>query len=187
MTTNRLHIIEIYKKGELTLGRKRRWVNLLWLILASGLVCAGLKVSDGYVEVIISSLAIFTGFYFTLIVYVTDKTVQKIKDKEQDVDSFPEIYKSFLRQYKEFSGNLISQISYSIVIAILLIFLVLFTQISFDFGCLNDYLSWLEAYLLLSNIVFLFVAFKLVHLILLIISNMQAFFFEEFNNTDKYF
>ncbi len=186
MATNKFYLKEIWSKGASSLGKWRRWVNLLWLFLASGLVCLGLKVTDGYIDVIISSLAIFTGFYFTLIVYVTDKAAQKIKEKEKDIETFPEIYKTFLRQYQEFSGNLISQICYSILIAIILIFLTLLTQVTFDFGCVNGYISWFEVYLLLINTIFLYTIFKLVHLILLIIGNMQAFFFEEFNNTDRY-
>jgi hypothetical protein len=186
MISNRLHIIEIFQKGELTFGKRANIINLLYITGALIFIYSGIRVCKSYVEIIISSLAIFTGFYFTLMVYVTDKTINKIKEINLLDEELSELHITFQKKYKDFSGNLISQISYSVVLAILLILLVLLTQIQIHeiFNC--DRYSLSQFFNFFSNLLFFIFSLKLFHLILLIISNMQSFFFEEINPSDKY-
>ncbi len=185
---NRLHIFEILKNGEVTLGKRILVVNLFYLVASIALAYSGIRISKDYVGITISALAIFTGFYFTLIVYVTDKTVTKINEIKNKGKEVSNLLKSFASDYKDFSKNLISQISYSIVLAILLIFVSILTQLV----DINDCYCWkgfnlYEAFRFGITAIFLFLAGKMLHMILLIISNMQAFFTEELNRSNDKF
>ena len=186
--TNRLHIIEILENGERTLGRKSISVNLFFLAVAIILTCCGIRVSKDYVELTISSLAIFTGFYFTLIVYVTDKTVTKvdaIRKMEKEMNT-SNLLKEFASEYKDFSKNLIAQISYSIVLAIMLIFISLLTQaFEEDYHCCWKNIDFPLFFREFTTTVFLFLIGKMLHMILLIISNMQAFFMQELFKSER--
>lgn len=190
---SRLHIIEICKRGESTFKRPRL-TNFCLLIFSVGLVYIGFFVSKDYIGEIVSALAIFTGFYFTLIVYVTDKTVNKINDisgvsnsrsAEGSNKEESELLKRFKSQYKSFSEKIISQISYSIVISLSLIFITFLTQLKIGYlpkdflKCVNEYYQYLISF------IFAFTTMKLVHLILIIISNMQNFFLEELEKSHE--
>ena len=186
MESNRLHIIEIWKNGESSLGSKKWIVNVFLFLFAVLISFLGLRVSDSYLDVIIGSLSIFTGFYFTLIVYVTDKSVGKMNEITNRETEPSKILSKFIADYKSFSKTILSQISFSIVMAIALIFIALLTQLLPEssesilvYGCNLSY-----AYQLVISVLFFYLCGRLVHMILLIISNMQAFFHEEFNNSN---
>lgn len=191
-----LHIREICKRGEATFDKPWR-LNIGLMLFGGVLVWVGFFVSDEYIGEIVSALAIFTGFYFTLIVYVTDKTVNKINDiskltnqrssdfNDQKNQEESELVKSFKTEYKVFSERIISQISYSIVISLSLIFITFLTQLKFGWfskEC-NDILNQYYHYFI--SFLFAFVAGKLIHLILVIISNMQNFFLEELQKSHE--
>ncbi|WP_341900789.1 hypothetical protein [Fluviicola taffensis] len=174
------------------MGKKKIGINTSFSIVSILMSLFGFRVSNNYLDVIISSLAIFTGFYFTLIVYVTDKTVHKINEVERNPENEEVVSKlliRFLDKYKRFSKSLISQISFSIVIAVFLIFVSFLTQ-TLTCECQKVMIKEVEIfpqmiYQIFITSIFLFLSCKLVHMILLIISNMQAFFFQEFDQSNK--
>lgn len=196
MVSSKLHIGEIIRNGENSLSKKKH--NLLYIFLALLIVFFGLRINKEYTGVIVSSLSIFAGFYFTLIVYVTDKTVNKISSRD-NVNALTNDYKRFIKDYKDFSKSLISQISYSIILSLILIIVCFLTQImicsddciilkfSIIKGFEYQYHEFLiqNIYQIIITSLFLFILFKLIFMILLIISNMQAFFYEELNSTEK--
>ena len=208
--SHQLHIREICKQGEATFGSSKWTLNIIFVVFAGTLALFGFFVSHEYIGEIVGSLAIFTGFYFTLIVYVTDKTVGKINEisnlsvpkpenttPEETEGTKPEagdpkkvsqpsqLLERFKTHYREFSKNIIAQISYSIILSLSLIFITFLTQLKFTW-CLNGSLNGLNQWYLIGiSFLFLFVTLKLVYLILLIISNMQSFFLEELKKSHE--
>ena len=101
------HIREIIYDGFKTIQSRRK--RFLLLVLIPSLVGAlisfakGYSISESYINIIISSLSIFTGFFFTLIVYVADKAANK-KNDYRGKDNEEE--KRFIDRYLNFTEKL---------------------------------------------------------------------------------
>ncbi|MBI0399998.1 hypothetical protein [Cyclobacterium marinum] len=171
------HIREIIYDGFKTIQSRRK--RFLLLVLIPSLVGAlisfakGYSISESYINIIISSLSIFTGFFFTLIVYVADKAANK-KNDYRGKDNEEE--KRFIDRYLNFTEKLISQISYSILLSIIIILLSLVSQLNIP--CIfSGSFCLLVNTCLLALILSIIVHFMIY--LLLIVSNMYALFLEE--------
>jgi hypothetical protein len=171
------HIAEIIGDGLKTFENKRkRFFILILLPISIGVFLTtyiNVSISENYINIIISSLSIFAGFFFTLIVYVADKAANKkneYREKENEED------KRFINTYLDFIEKLISQISYSILLSVFIICSALISQLKFPClinGSLCSYINILITISIISLI------FHFVIYLLLIISNMYALFLEE--------
>lgn len=176
------HIREIIRDGINTvIDPKKKYFILIVLPLILSTLSVfflGVFIKDNYVGLIIGSFAIFSGFFFTLIVYVSDKATNKRKEYAH---SSEESDQRFLKKYLQFSERLIIQISYSIVVSIFAIILLFLTQ--FDFSLtfsIKDHLIEIGKFYFFSiNVITLAVCFNFLLFLLLIISNMYALFLEE--------
>ena len=188
-----IRIKEIITSGEFSIGgeNRRRWqFNIIPLVLGGCFAFLfQIFISTDYLDILIGALAIFTGFYFTLMVYVTDKSSAKRKELLAE-ENKNMLLDQFIRDYSNFVKSLINQISYSIVLAIIIIISLFGTQLNYPIFLPEslpvDY-PWIFSYLF-PAIVHTFVYFliiKLLLFILLITSNMQAFFNEEISDSTK--
>lgn len=170
------HLIEIIKDGLSTIEARGKRLMLLFVfpLLIGALLefYAKINISKDYIDGLISSLSIFTGFFFTLIVYVADKAANKknqyrIEENEED--------KRFLNSYLTFTERLISQISYSIFLSILVIASSLLSQLKLP--CLVDGIcEYINSGI--EIVIFSLIVHFGIYL-LLIVSNMYALFLEE--------
>ena len=78
MKANRLNILEIKSKGEETISSTRHKLNYFAFFSSLTMFFLNVNIDGDLLGVLISALAIFTGFFFTLIVYITDKSVSKL-------------------------------------------------------------------------------------------------------------
>ena len=170
------HLTEIIKDGLSTIETTHKRILLLFIFpFAFGLFLefyANINISIDYIDVLISSLSIFTGFFFTLIVYVADKAANKkkiyrLEENEED--------KRFLNSYLTFTERLISQISYSIFLSIMVIAFSLISQL--NLSCLSNSICNAINHFLQILIFSMIVHFGIY--LLLIVSNMYALFLEE--------
>lgn len=190
MKANRLHIFEIKKKGEETITSSRRYLNIVSALLSIFILLLNVRITETLLGVLISALAIFTGFFFTLIVYITDKSVSKIAQiNDYQKEKAPSLSaRKFKQSYIDFTKKIISQISYSILLSIFLIIVAFITQVNFfSFKQCNYTIDVTRIMELISTFIFCFTAFRLLYFILVIIGNMQSFFYSEIDQVqDQY-
>ncbi|SFD00750.1 hypothetical protein SAMN05421780_11913 [Flexibacter flexilis DSM 6793] len=180
------HIAQIIKEAYKTIESKNKRIftfTLFPIMFAFFTVLfMKIKITKDYVGIILSSLSIFAGFFFTLIVYVTDKAANKKREFNIKIDKQEE-EKEALATYLEFCEKLIIQISYSIVFCIIIVFSVLTTQ--YDFCVLDNYdliviqntvSEWIT---ICCNIISIALIYHFVVYLLLIVSNMYALFLNE--------
>lgn len=169
--SHNLHILEILKDGLRTItGSIIGRIMLFILPLFVGFILYQSLTIDlkNYVGDLISSISIFAGFLFTLMVYVSDKASNKKKELMETTSDDIQI---FIERYLNFTSDLISQISYSIVFSIFLLIFLFISLIDFR----NESLEKIIDLLVICGIVHFLI------FILLIISNMYALFLQEIN------
>lgn len=180
---DQFHIGEILKDGFRTVEDvpKRYFVLVIVpLVLGALLVYLfNVTISPENFGSFISSLSIFAGFFFTLIVYVSDKAANKKRElNKSNIDD----EQTFFKIYMKFTNSLIIQISYSILWALILIGVFFLTQYNFE-GALPTVISRFEKPIA-TFFDFIAVSSTLHFLIflLLIVSNMYAMFLQELRN-----
>lgn len=190
MKANKLHLLEIKKKGEASITSSRKALNFIAFLLAILMLLLQVRITTDLLGVLISSLAIFTGFFFTLIVYITDKSVSKIAQiTENQKEITPSLSaRKFKESYVDFTKKIIAQISYSILLSIFLMIVGFITQVNFfSFEIYTYHINVTEIMVLLSTFIFCFTSIHLIYFILIVIGNMQSFFYSEIDQIqDKY-
>lgn len=190
MKANKLHLLEIKKKGEASITSSRKALNFIAFLLAILMLLLQVRITTDLLGVLISSLAIFTGFFFTLIVYITDKSVSKIAQiTENEKEITPSLSaRKFKESYVDFTKKIIAQISYSILLSIFLMIVGFITQVNFfSFEIYTYHINVTEIMVLLSTFIFCFTSIHLIYFILIVIGNMQSFFYSEIDQIqDKY-
>jgi hypothetical protein len=182
MKANKLHLLEIKKKGESSITSSRKALNLIAFLLAIIMLLLQVRITIDLLGVLISSLAIFTGFFFTLIVYITDKSVSKIAQiTENQKEIAPSLSaRKFKESYIDFTKKIIAQISYSILLSVFLMIVAFITQVNFfTFDVCMHHINVTEIMVLLSTFIFCFSSIRLIYFILVVIGNMQSFFYSE--------
>ena len=97
------------------------YMYVLPLLVSALLLVAGIFITNDIATYLITSISIFAGLFFGLLFIVTERYNSK---KEQLQSDENEEVHNYLIRYKNFSKFLIRQISYTIVLAIVLIFLM---------------------------------------------------------------
>ena len=105
------------------------------LIFSILLVALNQLLTTDSITYFITGISIFAGLFFNLLIVVSDKMERR---KSLFLSDYEPTNK-YAEEYKAFSEGLIATISYAIILSILLIGLMFFTQI--DFGNLDFFLS----------------------------------------------
>lgn len=105
--------------------------RIIPLLISLLISCFNTKISNNNSGILVTGISIFAGLLFSLLFIVTDKlNLRKVtlsNDKNEEVVNY-------LKRYKLFAKKTIHQISYTILLSILLILLIF----------LNDYPNWLN-------------------------------------------
>ena len=97
------------------------FIYALPVLISALLLAVGIFITNDIATYLITSISIFAGLFFGLLFIVTERYNAK---KEQLKEDENEEVRYYLIRYKNFSKFLIRQISYTIVLALLLIFLM---------------------------------------------------------------
>ena len=159
------------------------YLYLLPVLFALVLLSLGLFIEKEIASYFITSISIFAGLFFSLLFIVTDKyNTKKDKLKELTEEGDKEAC-NYLIRYKNFSKFLIRQISFTIVLAVVLIltlsiiyFLPLFPQMD---SMIWKYFKLIAKYLL-NGIIYYWSAQFIVFLIV-ILSNMYVMLLDDIN------
>lgn len=134
MMWNKIRILEIRKGAFESLSYKDDNANeknksniyilylyVLPIVVSALLLLIGIFITDNIATYLITSISIFAGLFFGLLFIVTERYNSKKAQLQSDEN---EEVRNYLIRYKNFSKFLIRQISYTIVLAIVLIFLM---------------------------------------------------------------
>jgi len=188
MKANRLNILEIKKIGEASISSSRHKLNIFAFLSSLAMFFLNVNIDGDILGVLISALAIFTGFFFTLIVYITDKSVSKLNliTEEQKINPPSLSATKFKQSYIDFTKKIIAQISYSILLSIFLILIAFISQtIFFSFEICEMKLNLTEIIKKSSTFIFCFSSIRLIYFVLIIIGNMQSFFYSEIDQVQN--
>lgn len=154
------------------------WRKILFFDLMPGIISLFIIISgnsiiknDSLVNYILVTCSIFAGLLFSLIVVIVDKAKRKKDTKNPAIES--EFY--YLMKYLRFSRQLITKISFAIVVAF--IDIVLIALLSLDFQIQHAFLDTTTTVIIGFLIFYFFIQFGI--LILNIISDMYDVFTEE--------
>ena len=117
-----------------------KWtLNLVYyglpIMISAALVLLNQKLTNDSITYFITGISIFAGLFFNLLIVVSDKMDKRKKQLESNYEPTSD----YAKDYKLFSERLIASISYAILLSILVIGLMFFTQI--DYGSLDNYLT----------------------------------------------
>ncbi len=150
--------------------------NIYWYLvpiaLSIGLSYFGFYLNDRTISLIITALSIFSGLSFNLLIVIVEKASNK---KEKIEKSRNEEDINYLKRVKNFSKILSALISYSILVALGLIFLLLISNYQFFTSFILPGLIYKH----IVTILIIFYLYRYVLLILLIVSKMYELFYEE--------
>ena len=159
------------------------YLYALPILFSLCLLLLGLFIEKEIASYFITSISIFAGLFFSLLFIVTDKYNVKKNHLEELVVEGDDETRNYLKRYKNFSIFLIRQISFIIILAVILIlslsiiyFYPQFPQID---SCYWKYVKLLVKYLL-NGIIYYWIAQFVVFLIV-ILSNMYVMLLDDIN------
>ena len=159
------------------------YLYFLPIFFAISLLSLNIFIEKEIASYLITSISIFAGLFFSLLFIVTDKYNQKkeyLKDLIKDGDN--EIY-SYLQRYKNFSTFLVRQISFTIILAVVLIVsmsIIYFSpQIPNLDYCWNHHLRLGLKYIL-NGVIYYWSGQFLIFLVV-ILSNMYVMLLDDIN------
>lgn len=129
-------------------------------------------------ESLLTTFSLFSGLLFSLIIVLVDKAKSRKLDliKNENDES-----KNYLKRYLNFSEQLISQISFSIILSFVVIIVLLCSQLKLDNEWFNN--SSIKTFqLYLSSFTLFYFSIQFIILLAVIISGMFSVFLEEIDN-----
>ncbi|WP_264538052.1 hypothetical protein [Flavobacterium sp. N1736] len=96
-------------------------------ILSSILICLNQLLNENSITYFITGISIFAGLFFNLLIVVSDK----MEKRKKLFYSNYEATSKYAKDYKIFSERLIASISYAIILSIVVIGLMFFTQLNY--------------------------------------------------------
>lgn len=158
------------------------YMYVLPLLVSVLLLVAGIFITNDIATYLITSISIFAGLFFGLLFIVTERYNAK---NEQLKKNENEEVRNYLIRYKNFSKFLIRQISYTIVLALLLIFLMAVIYFSPQVPRLNlcgygDIIRTICKYAI--NGVIYYWSFQFIIFILVILGNTYVMLSDDINN-----
>jgi len=132
-------IQSIYYDNRNRLITKRWKLNIFYyvipIILSFILILLDQTLNENSITYFITGISIFAGLFFNLLIVVSEK----MEKRKTQLESNHEATSKYAKDYKLFSERLIASISYAIILSILVIGLMFFTQI--DYSNLNCYFN----------------------------------------------
>ncbi|WP_297334685.1 hypothetical protein [Flavobacterium sp.] len=193
MKWNKIKIWEIRKEAHKYLFKEingvdtenRRTINFYYyvlpIILAVTLVLFNVNIDKDVSTYLITGISIFAGLFFNLLIVVGDK----MDKRKKMLSSSKEDARHYAELYKNFSKQLISYISFAIILSLLLITLMFVTQIDFtklDLFINSIELSSVHFYLKkFFNFLIFYTGTQFIIILLIILSNMYVMLLDDIN------
>jgi hypothetical protein len=159
------------------------YLYVLPILFSLVLLLLGLFIEKEIASYFITSISIFAGLFFSLLFIVTDKYGTKKDDLKEITEQGDDEIRNYLKRYKNFSTFLIRQISYTIVLAIVLIILLSIVYFYPQFPqidcCIWKYTKLAGKYLL-NGVIYYWIA-QFVVFLLVILSNMYVMLLDDIN------
>ena len=158
------------------------YMRILPFLLSVMFLVAGIFITNDIATYLITSISIFAGLFFGLLFIVTERYNAKIEQLKVDEN---EEVRNYLIRYKNFSKFLIRQISYTIALALLLIFLMAVIYFSPQVPHLSlwgygDVIRAICKYVI--NAVIYYGSFQFIIFILVILGNTYVMLSDDINN-----
>lgn len=153
-------------------------------ILSILLICLNQLLNKDSITYFITGISIFAGLFFNLLIVVSDKMEKR---KKLLLSNYEPTHK-YAKDYKIFSERLIASISYAIVLSILVIGLMFFTQL--DYTCLEKFLKkeYVECLNKISDYLFnfgsYFIGFQFIILLLHILTDIYDMLIHDMNTNE---
>jgi hypothetical protein len=153
---------------------------ILPVILALFLFYTGLRITEGYINILITSLSIFVGLLFSLLTLIFDLGKKEKETKQQLGSKYKDDYKYIL--IKELFIN----ISFSIVLSILSILFLLSTQfhplIIINFIKSYAYYGYVKnGYIIITTLISLISIIEFVFVLLMILKRFFLIYLNQFD------
>jgi len=165
--------------GRMTNGSNYRILfYYLPLFVSVVLLFARVRINTEIANYFITAISIFAGLFFNLLLVIADKVNirRQLINAESD-----EAQKNYVARYKHFSEQLISQISYTIIVSVAIIILMFLTHFS-TWLPRNVSQTWLEIYsilkIILNGIIFFF-GTRFLILLLLVLSSLYKLLLDD--------
>ena len=154
------------------------------LVASLILICLNQLLNENSITYFITGISIFAGLFFNLLIVVSDKMEKR---KKLFLSNYEPTHK-YAKDYKIFSERLIASISYAIVLSIIIIGLMFFTQI--DYVCLEkyfvkeyvEYLNKTSDYFF--NFASYFIGFQFIILLLHILTDIYDMLIHDMNTNE---
>lgn len=172
-------------KSKRILYRKIIFFDVFPLILGTILFLLGNSIfsNENLVSYLLTTYSIFSALLFSLIIVIVDKA-KKLKET-LSLESQENI--QYLKRYLLFSKNLITRISFTIVLSLILIFLLLLGTIEFSglkkFVC--DISRFIEIWAVVVSMLVFYFSTQFFILIFQIVSSMYSVFIEELERKQR--
>ncbi|MEP0984945.1 hypothetical protein [Ekhidna sp.] len=162
---------------------KDRWIFITYYynipaIVALTVVLLGASITSEISNYFITGISIFAGLFFNLLLVVADK--MNVKKRILDLDSNEET-KNYVIRYKHFSEQLISQISYAIVISLVLIILMFLTHFGTWLSTIDaiDLTNFISFYIPILDTVIFYFGVKFIIMLFVILSSMYVMLLDD--------
>mgnify|MGYP001088381890 CR=1 FL=1 len=168
----------------------KKWkLNLVYyalpIIISLILVLLNQNLTENSITYFITGISIFAGLFFNLLIVVSDKMDKRKKQLESNFEPT----NNYAKDYKLFSERLIASISYAILLSILVIGLMFFTQVKYESLCVIFDFAPIKSINLISSYIFnflsYFVGFKFLILLIHILIDIYDMLIHDMN-MDEY-
>jgi hypothetical protein len=153
-------------------------------IFSSLLISLNQLLNESSITYFITGISIFAGLFFNLLIVISDK----MEKRKKLLYSNYEPTNKYAKDYKNFSERLIASISYAIILSIIVIGLMFFTQLNFvrlEKYFIKEYVEYLNK---ISDYFFnfssYFIGFQFLILLLHILTDIYDMLIHDMNTTE---
>jgi hypothetical protein len=181
-------IHSLYYDNREKLISSKLMVNLFYygipFLLSTILICLNQLLNENSITYFITGISIFAGLFFNLLIVVSDK----MEKRKKLLHSNYEPTHKYAKDYKIFSERLIASISYAIILSIILIGLMFFTQLNFVvlekyfIKVFVEYLNKISDYFF--NFSSYFIGFQFIILLLHILTDIYDMLIHDMNTNE---
>lgn len=153
-------------------------------ILSTLLISLNQFLTENSITYFITGISIFAGLFFNLLIVVSDKMEKR---KKLLLSNYEPTHK-YAKDYKIFSERLIASISYAIILSIIIIGLMFFTQLNYqalEKYFLKECVKYIDKISdILFNFLSYFIGFQLIIILLHILTDIYDMLIHDMNTND---
>ncbi len=153
-------------------------------LLSTILICLNQLLNENSITYFITGISIFAGLFFNLLIVVSDK----MEKRKKLLNSTYEPTHRYAKDYKVFSERLIASISYAIVLSVLLIGLMFFTQLNFlplEKYFIKEFVDYLsKSSIYFFNFASYFIGFQFILILLHILTDIYDMLIHDMNTNE---